>query len=116
VFTDAFKRYLVRDNHDLTSFEKCFTPVLIGMADAAYQSADPMFRSGKPLPPDAVKAVGDYLRSMHKRMDKVTAIPQMHAVDEQVGLELVKAARAITIAVYRELATAKALEVLAVQE
>jgi hypothetical protein len=53
---------------------------------------------------------------MHKRAEKVAAITQMQAVGEQVGLELVKAARGITIEVYRELATAKALETLEVQE
>ena len=112
VFRDALDRVLARNKPDIRDFQKAFTPVLAAVADLWTQAAARQFHieanPGDPVSAEVAGFVQEFVAGMFKRSQSWREDPAKATV-----AELVRAARAIKIAVYRDLATRKAKEELA---
>jgi HK97 family phage portal protein len=109
LFNDAFGRILARDKRDNALFLRCFGPVLFAARDAVRIDAQVDLMLETELPPvggESDRFIGEYLHGMASRSKDWTA----EGSDEVSSRELDRAIRAIRIAVYREVATAKAKE------
>jgi HK97 family phage portal protein len=97
MFRDAFGRILTRDKADLRTFTGAFGPVLWSLAD--------VFASEKrgSHGPETDKFLAEYLAAMQKRRATWTDS------DDVARAELVRAVKAVRIAVYRDVATQEAL-------
>jgi hypothetical protein len=111
LFRDAFGRISVRSEADTSSFRRAFLPVLLSIGEdlerlAAVQlNADPS--------PDALESssfLAGYIDSMRDRAKKEQWCSANGRADEICARELRRAARALAIEVYREVATRQAKE------
>lgn len=96
MFRDALGRILSRENADSKDFTRAFGPVLWSLADVF--SSEKRGKHGT----ETDKFIAEYLRSMQKRRDSWTDS------DHTATAELVRAVKAIRIAVYRDIATQEA--------
>ena len=106
LFQDALQRVLAREKPDIRDFQRAFTPVLSAIADTCAVSGSMQFRlETTECGPEVQAFIVDFIACMFKRSSdwKVDEI-------KAAARELVRAASAIRIAVYRDLATRKAKE------
>jgi HK97 family phage portal protein len=103
-FQDAMQRLLTREKPDIRDFRNCFTQVLSAMAELIAEAATLDFRmDGTYLTAEVQSFIQEYIQGMQKRsgdwkQDEVKA----------TSSELVRAVKAVKVAVYRDLATGKA--------
>lgn len=97
MFRDAFGRILARDKADLKDFTRSFGPVLWSLADCFAQEK----RGAHGRETDLF--IAEYLGAMQKRR------AAWSDTDEAAGAELLRAVKAVRIAVYRDVATQLAL-------
>jgi HK97 family phage portal protein len=101
-FREAFHKVLAAPKPDNKAFTRAFTAPLAGIADYLYMDEDPDFRAGNDLPTEVAGFISDFIGGMRKR--------SIDWKEEQWLAELLRAAKAIKIAVVREIATRKAKE------
>lgn len=103
MFRDALGRILAREKTDSRDFTRAFGPVLWSLADVFANEK----RGAHGAETD--KFIAEYLRSMQKRSES------WEESDDTARAELLRAVKAIRIAVYRDIATQEAAQLAAEQ-
>lgn len=110
MFRDAFGRICARSRRDQSALLACFGPLLYCLRDLFKASALREMRVGECASDESDKFVLDYLGGMAKRAGDWDAGDE----DRVCGAELERAGRALRVAAYREVASAKAREPLVI--
>lgn len=106
LFRDAFGRIVAREKRDAHALQACFGAVCHAMRDQFGAAASREMRVQASPGAESERFVGEYLAGLSKRAAEWTA----ERADEVCEAELARAARAIRVAVYREIAAEKAKE------
>jgi len=106
VFRDAYGRFLARDKRDLHAIQGCFSPFLYALRDLFGALAAREMRTDARPNSDSERFIAEYLATMQKR----SSVWTIEAADETCSEELGRAAKAVRVAVYREIAAEKAKE------
>ena len=104
IFRDALGRFLAREKRNSEAFQLCFHAVLGAIRDACQADAERILNFKDAPIVESERFVDCYMAAMNKR----AAAWSVETADKIVNEELLRATRAIRIAVYRECATAKA--------
>jgi HK97 family phage portal protein len=112
LFRDAFGRISVRSEVDIPAFRRAFMPVLMTIGEDVEQFAAKQF--GADASPDALensKFLADYLQGMHERSRREQWASANGHSAEISDRELARAIRALTVEIYREVATRRAKQI-----
>jgi HK97 family phage portal protein len=104
VFEDAFHRVVAREKRDSALLQRCFAPVCYALRDlcGGLAARDLGVAAGPGV--ESERFVGEFLAGLTKRASSWTTDQAATVCAEELG----RAARGIRVAVYRELAAAKA--------
>jgi len=104
LFRDAYGRLLTRERRDLHALTGCFGPILYAFRDQFGAAASQEMRIQAVPGVESERFVAEYLSGLEKRAAGWT----LEAAEEICHQELLRAARAVRLSVYREIAGEKA--------
>lgn len=111
LFRDAYGRVVTRERRDLAVFQACFGPICYAMRDQFGAAASQEMRVQASPGAESERFIAEYLGGLAARSAEWTA----DRAEEVCAAELGRAARAIRMAVYREMAAEKAKEPILIQ-
>jgi HK97 family phage portal protein len=102
LFRRAFQGLLARNTTDSRDFHKAFHPLFMSIAETIRRAALPAWNApddGSLSGDEVQRFIGDYLEAMYRRVSSAK-------VDEEfAGGEMIRAIKAVRVAVYRDIAT-----------
>jgi HK97 family phage portal protein len=111
LFRDAYGRVVTRERRDLATFQACFGPICYALRDQFGAAASQEMRVKASPGAESERFISEYLGGLASRSAEWTA----ERAEEVCAAELGRAAKAIRMAVYREIAAEKAKEPILLQ-
>jgi HK97 family phage portal protein len=106
LFRDAFGRVCVRSQIDLATFQRAFLPVLLSLCESVEQLAAQEFDTDTdPHGLERSSFLAEYVKSMHHRYRSEAWVNANGSSEAICRHELARAVKALTIEIYRDVAT-----------